>query len=83
MEMPKYTRVVLKLSGEAFAGDQRAGVDFDSVKWIAQQVADAYTLGAEMAIVVGGGNIWRGAEASRRGMDRTTADYAGMLATVI
>ncbi|HBK59405.1 MAG TPA: UMP kinase, partial [Firmicutes bacterium] len=83
MEMPKYTRVVLKLSGEAFAGDQRAGVDFDAVKWIAQQVADAYTLGAEMAIVVGGGNIWRGAEASRRGMDRTTADYAGMLATVI
>ncbi len=83
VEMPKYTRVVLKLSGEAFAGDQRAGVDFDSVKWIAQQVADAYTLGAEMAIVVGGGNIWRGAEASRRGMDRTTADYAGMLATVI
>lgn len=83
VEMPKYTRVVLKLSGEAFAGDQRAGVDFDAVKWIAQQVADAYTLGAEMAIVVGGGNIWRGAEASRRGMDRTTADYAGMLATVI
>lgn len=83
MEMPKYRRVVLKLSGEALAGDQGFGVDFDSVKWIAQQVADAHQLGAEMAIVVGGGNIWRGAEASRRGMDRSTADYVGMLATVI
>lgn len=83
METPRYKRVVLKLSGEAFAGDQGFGVEFDSVKWIAQQVADAHQLGAEMAIVVGGGNIWRGAEASRRGMDRSTADYVGMLATVI
>ncbi len=83
MEMPRYKRVVLKLSGEAFAGGQGFGVEFDSVKWIAQQVADAHQLGAEMAIVVGGGNIWRGAEASRRGMDRSTADYVGMLATVI
>jgi uridylate kinase len=74
---------VLKLSGEAFAGGQGFGVEFDSVKWIAQQVADAHQLGAEMAIVVGGGNIWRGAEASRRGMDRSTADYVGMLATVV
>ena len=83
MEMPRYKRVVLKLSGEAFAGGQGFGVEFDSVKWIAQQVADAHQLGTEMAIVVGGGNIWRGAEASRRGMDRSTADYVGMLATVI
>lgn len=83
METPRYKRVVLKLSGEAFAGGQGFGVEFDSVKWIAQQVADAHQLGAEMAIVVGGGNIWRGAEASRRGMDRSTADYVGMLATVI
>ena len=83
MEMPRYKRVVLKLSGEAFAGGQGFGVEFDSVKWIAQQVADAHQLGAEMAIVVGGGNIWRGAEASRRGMDRSTADYVGMLATVV
>jgi uridylate kinase len=81
--MPRYKRVVLKLSGEAFAGGQGFGVEFDSVKWIAQQVADAHQLGTEMAIVVGGGNIWRGAEASRRGMDRSTADYVGMLATVI
>ena len=83
METPRYKRVVLKLSGEAFAGGQGFGVEFDSVKWIAQQVADAHQLGAEMAIVVGGGNIWRGAEASRRGMDRSTADYVGMLATVV
>jgi len=83
VEMPRYKRVVLKLSGEAFAGGQGFGVEFDSVKWIAQQVADAHQLGAEMAIVVGGGNIWRGAEASRRGMDRSTADYVGMLATVV
>ena len=83
MEMPRYKRVVLKLSGEAFAGGLGFGVEFDSVKWIAQQVADAHQLGAEMAIVVGGGNIWRGAEAGRRGMDRSTADYVGMLATVI
>ena len=83
METPRYKRVVLKLSGEAFAGGQGFGVEFDSVKWIAQQVADAHQLGAEMAVVVGGGNIWRGAEASRRGMDRSTADYVGMLATVI
>ena len=83
MEVPRYKRVVLKLSGEAFACGQGFGVEFDSVKWIAQQVADAHQLGAEMAIVVGGGNIWRGAEASRRGMDRSTADYVGMLATVV
>jgi len=83
VEVPRYKRVVLKLSGEAFAGGQGFGVEFDSVKWIAQQVADAHQLGAEMAIVVGGGNIWRGAEASRRGMDRSTADYVGMLATVV
>ena len=83
MEVPRYKRVVLKPSGEAFAGGQGFGVEFDSVKWIAQQVADAHQLGAEMAIVVGGGNIWRGAEASRRGMDRSTADYVGMLATVV
>jgi len=83
VETPRYKRVVLKLSGEAFAGGQGFGVEFDSVKWIAQQVADAHQLGAEMAVVVGGGNIWRGAEASRRGMDRSTADYVGMLATVI
>ncbi|MEA4882145.1 MAG: UMP kinase [Clostridia bacterium] len=83
MSTPKYKRVVLKLSGEALAGRQGYGVDLDAVKWIAQQVGEAHALGAQIAVVVGGGNIWRGAEASRRGMDRSTADYVGMMATVI
>ena len=79
----KYSRVVLKLSGEALAGTQRHGVDPEAVKWIAGEVAKAHSTGAQIAVVVGGGNIWRGAEASRNGMDRSTADHAGMLATVI
>ena len=79
----KYRRIVLKLSGEALAGTQRHGVDPEAVGWIAAQVARAHSTGAQIAVVVGGGNIWRGAEASRNGMDRSTADYAGMLATVI
>ncbi len=79
----KYSRVVLKLSGEALAGTQRHGVDPEAVKWIAGEVAKAHSTGAQIAVVVGGGNIWRGAEASRSGMDRSTADHAGMLATVI
>lgn len=83
MEKPKYSRVILKLSGEALAGRRGTGVDIDTVRWIAGQVAESYALGAQLAIVVGGGNIWRGAEASRMGMDRSSADYAGMLATVI
>ncbi|MGI6146185.1 MAG: UMP kinase [Firmicutes bacterium] len=80
---PKYRRVVLKLSGEAFAGSQRHGVDPEAVNWIARQVAEAHATGAQIAVVVGGGNLWRGAEASRNGMDRSAADHAGMLATVI
>ncbi len=83
LEKPKYSRVILKLSGEALAGRRGTGVDIDTVRWIAGQVAEGYALGAQLAIVVGGGNIWRGAEASRMGMDRSSADYAGMLATVI
>lgn len=79
----KYNRVVLKLSGEALAGEKGYGVDLDAVNWIAGQVAEAHATGAEIAVVVGGGNIWRGAQASSRGMDRSTADYVGMLATVI
>ena len=83
LERPKYSRVVLKLSGEALAGERGFGVDIDTVRWIAGQVSEAYALGTQLAIVVGGGNIWRGSEASRMGMDRSSADYAGMLATVI
>lgn len=83
MDSPKYSRVILKLSGEALAGAQGFGVDLGIVKSISQSIAAVTRLGVEVAMVVGGGNIWRGAVASAQGMDRTTADYMGMLATVI
>ncbi len=81
--VPKYRRVVLKLSGEALAGNQGFGIDPDVVKSIARQIEEVVQLGVQMAIVVGGGNIWRGLAGSAKGMDRATADYMGMLATVI
>ena len=80
---PLYKRVLLKLSGEALMGDQQFGVDPAVATRIAQDVADIQALGVETAIVIGGGNIFRGLAASARGMDRATADYMGMLATVI
>src|ERR687885_252009 len=81
---PQYKRVLLKLSGEAFAGsDQGFGIEPRVVASIARQVAEARNMGCELGIVVGGGNIIRGLSASARGTDRTTADYMGMLATVI
>ncbi len=82
----KYKRIVLKLSGQALAGTEvkgYGGLDLDVVENIAKQVKEVVELGIEVAIVVGGGNIWRGAAASARGMDRATADYMGMLATCI
>ena len=80
----KYERVLLKLSGEAFADPQHGfGIDARIVSSIARQVADAKNMGAQLGIVVGGGNIIRGLSASAQGADRTTADYMGMLATVI
>jgi len=82
-KQPAYRRVVLKLSGEALAGTSGFGVDLDVVHMISEQVKRVRALGVEVAVVVGGGNIWRGAPASHRGMDRATADYMGMLATVI
>ena len=78
----RYSRVVLKLSGEVFGGG-RLGVDPDVVATIARQIADVVRSGVEMAIVVGGGNYFRGAELSERGMDRSRADYMGMLGTVM
>jgi uridylate kinase len=78
----RYSRVVLKLSGEVFGGG-RLGVDPDVVSTIARQIADVVRSGVEMAIVVGGGNYFRGAELSERGMDRSRADYMGMLGTVM
>ena len=79
----KYKRVVLKLSGEALAGAQGFGIDPLTIQSIAQQIKDVCALGLETALVVGGGNIWRGASGSAKGMDRATADYMGMLATVM
>src|SRR5438477_234359 len=80
---PRYRRVLLKLSGEALAGDVGSGIDPAVVNAIADQVRDVVARGVQMAIVVGGGNIWRGIAASAQGMDRSTADYMGMLATVL
>lgn len=79
----KYKRVLLKLSGEAFSGGTGFGIHAPTLKTIAFQIKDLYKLCVAIGIVVGGGNIWRGAEAEEQGMDRVTADYAGMLATVI
>ena len=81
--MAKYKRVILKLSGEALAGEQGFGIDSNMLKIIAKQVKEVKEVGVEIAIVVGGGNIWRGATASHKGMERATADYMGMLATTI
>jgi uridylate kinase len=80
---PIYNRVLLKLSGEALMGDQQFGVDPAVASRIARDVAELQSLGVQTAIVIGGGNIFRGLAASTRGMDRATADYMGMLATVI
>jgi uridylate kinase len=78
-----YNRILLKLSGEALMGDQSYGIDSDTLAFIADQVKNVLDMGVEAAIVVGGGNVFRGSDASAAGMDRATADYAGMLATII
>jgi len=83
MSGPKYKRVVLKLSGEALAGSQGFGIDPDMIATIARQIKEVVDLGVEVAVVVGGGNIWRGLAGSAKGIDRATADYMGMLATVM
>ncbi len=80
---PKYRRVVLKLSGEALAGTQGFGISTEVVHDIANEISEVSRLGIEVAIVVGGGNIWRGRSGSQGGMDRAAADYMGMLATVL
>jgi uridylate kinase len=83
MSSPKYKRVVLKLSGEALAGEQGFGINPSVIKNVASQVKELADLGVEVAVVVGGGNIWRGKIGEEMGMDRATADYMGMLATVM
>lgn len=79
----KYKRVLLKLSGEALSGNHRFGISTSTLIGIAEQIKDVVNMGVSVAVVVGGGNIWRGAKAEADGMDRVTADYAGMLATLI
>ncbi len=81
MEQPKYKRVMLKVSGEALAGDRKFGLDFDKIGKVCDQIAKVSEMGVEVAIVVGGGNFWRGRSGAN--MDRTRADHMGMLATVI
>lgn len=80
---PKYKRIVLKISGEAFQGEKGYGIDLKAVNSIADQIKGIHRLGVQVAIVVGGGNIFRGDKAASEGMDRSTADYMGMLATVM
>ena len=83
LEEPKYRRALLKLSGESFKGQRGYGIDTEAVNYMAREVRSVHELGVELGVVVGGGNIWRGAEAEAEGMDRATADYAGMVATVV
>ncbi|MGE5484267.1 MAG: UMP kinase [Ignavibacteriales bacterium] len=83
MTGPKYRRIVLKLSGEALAGSMKSGISTETVDAIAAQIKEIVDLGVQVAVVVGGGNIWRGAQGSAKGMDRATSDYMGMLATII
>jgi uridylate kinase len=79
----KYKRILLKISGEAMMGDKGYGIDASTADFIAQEIKGAISYGVQIAVVVGGGNIFRGVEASVQGMERTSADYMGMLATVI
>ena len=78
---PKYRRVLLKLSGEALAGEKHFGLDYDVIRPICQAIKECVDMGAQIAVVVGGGNFWRGRDSGS--MDRTRADHMGMLATVI
>lgn len=83
MSNPKYQRVVLKLSGEALAGDSGFGIKPPTIEEIGKEIKEVHDLGVEIAIVVGGGNIWRGTIGAEMGMERSQADYMGMLATVM
>ena len=80
---PRYARILLKLSGEALMGNGDYGIDREMVQRIAGEISDVHAMGAEISVVVGGGNIFRGVSAASRGMERAAADYMGMLATVI
>lgn len=83
MGKPRYQRIILKLSGEALAGSGSFGISQEMLTTVAEQIKEIHKLGVQVALVVGGGNIWRGISGSAQGMDRATADYMGMLATVM
>src|SRR5512142_2433969 len=83
MAKPLYQRILLKLSGEALLGSEPYGIDAAVIEEIAEQTREVHQLGLQIAVVIGGGNIFRGVSAASRGMDRATADYMGMLATVM
>ncbi|MBU1978473.1 MAG: UMP kinase [Gammaproteobacteria bacterium] len=83
MPTPKYKRILIKLSGEALIGDDSYGINRDVIDRIVSEIGDVIQLGVEVAVVVGGGNIFRGVAPASAGMDRATADYMGMLATVM
>ncbi|HFV0331775.1 TPA: UMP kinase [Streptococcus agalactiae] len=79
----KYQRILIKLSGEALAGDKGVGIDIPTVQSIAKEIAEVHNSGVQIALVIGGGNLWRGEPAAEAGMDRVQADYTGMLGTVM
>ena len=83
MATPRYKRILVKLSGEALMGDQNFGISSEMLEYVAMEINSIYDLGVEIAIVVGGGNIFRGVAASSFGMERTSADHMGMLATIM
>ncbi|WP_277290935.1 UMP kinase [Streptococcus orisratti] len=80
---PKYQRILIKLSGEALAGVKGVGIDLPTVQTIAKEIAEVHDSGVQIALVIGGGNLWRGEPAALAGMDRVQADYTGMLGTVM
>ncbi|HTZ18127.1 MAG TPA: UMP kinase [Dissulfurispiraceae bacterium] len=80
---PRYKKILLKLSGEALMGDRSYGIDPATVQFMAAEIKKVYEMGVQISVVIGGGNIFRGVEASVKGMERASADYMGMLATVI
>ena len=83
MPQPKYQKILLKISGEALQGKEKFGISADTLKTISKEIVEVHSLGVEIALVIGGGNIFRGIEGTATGMDRSAADYMGMLATVI
>ena len=83
MDKRKYSRVLLKLSGESFKGDRDYGLDIDVLKYLSNELSTLNNSNVQLGVVVGGGNIWRGVDYELTGMDRATADSAGMLATIM